>query len=89
MSFDSTMKFRTDMTRAEIERMLVECRMFADAMQMQDVVQLLTDTAALSAVDLQVRLKNSIQLMDGNQECAPLIDKLDMLLMNAEQLAAR
>jgi len=53
MSFDSTMKFRTDMTRAEIERMLVECRMFADAMQMQDVVQLLTDTAALSAVDLQ------------------------------------
>jgi hypothetical protein len=50
---------------------------------------LLTDTAALSAVDLQGRLKNSIQLMDGNQECAPLIDKLDMLLMNAEQLAAR
>ena len=89
MSFDSSMKFRTGMSRAEIEEMLVECRTFADAMQMQDVVQLLTDTQALTAADLQARLKESIQRLDGNQECAPLIDKLDMLLMNAEELSAR
>ena len=66
MNFDATMKFRRNMSRAEIEAMLAECRTFAEATQAPEVARLLTGTSALSARELEGRLKTSIERLYGD-----------------------
>ena len=86
MSFDSTMNFRTNMNRAEIETMLAECKSFAAAAELPDVAKLLTDTAGLAPADLDRRIVTSLELLGGKDEYGLLIDKLDMLLLNLAKL---
>jgi hypothetical protein len=86
MSFDATMKFRTNMNRAEIDAMLAECRSFATAADLPAVATLLTGTEALQRADLETRINGSLEQLGGKDEYALLIDKLDMLLMNLHNL---
>jgi hypothetical protein len=86
MSFDSTMKFRTNMNRAEIDAMLADCRNFAAAADLAGVAKLLTGTEALGRADLEARINGSLEQLGGKDDYALLIDKLDMLLMNTPNL---
>jgi hypothetical protein len=86
MSFDSTMKFRTNMNRAEIDAMLADCRNFAAAADLAGVAKLLTGTEALTRADLEARINGALEQLGGKDDYALLIDKLDMLLMNTPNL---
>ena len=86
MSFDSTMKFSTTMNRAEIDAMLADCRTFAGAAELPGVAKLLTGTESLGAADLKTRITGSLEQFGGKDEYALLIDKLDMLLLNLQNL---
>ncbi len=86
MSFDATMKFSTNMNRAQIDAMLVECRSFADAAQLTEVATQLTGTAALAPADLSARMTRCLELLNAEDQYALLIDKLDMLLINVRNL---
>jgi hypothetical protein len=86
MSFDATMKFSTNMNRAEIEAMLAECRSFAAAADLPEVAKLLTDVNGMSQADLKTRIIGGLEQLGGKDEYALLIDKLDMLLINLPNL---
>lgn len=86
MSFDATMKFSTNMNRAQIEAMLAECKSFAEAAQLTEVAKNLTGTAALAPADLGARMTRCLELLEAKDEYALLIDKLDMLLINVRNL---
>jgi hypothetical protein len=86
MSFDSTMQFKTNMSRAEIEAMLAECRTFAAAADLPEVAKLLTDTAGLPPAELSARLNNCLVKLGAKDEYGLLIDKLDMLMINLANL---
>jgi hypothetical protein len=86
MSFDATMKFSTNMSRAEIEAKIPELRKFAEAAQLGDIVKLLTDTAALPPAELAARMKRCLEITGGKDEYALLYDQLDMLVLNLNNL---
>ena len=86
MSFDATMKFSTNMTRAEIEAKIPDLRKFAEAAGLGDIVKLLTDTVALSAAELAARMKRCLEITGGKDEYALLYDQLDMLVLNLNNL---
>ena len=86
MTFDSTMKFSTNMSRAEIDAKLPELKAFAEAGQLAEVTRLLTGTAGLPHAELGTRLTRCLELLGGKDEYALLIDQLDMLLINLRNL---
>jgi Lon protease-like protein len=86
MSFDATMKFSTNMNRAQIDTMLEECRSFAAAAQLTDVANELTGTAALPPAELGKCMTRCLEMLNAQDEYALLIDKLDMLLINVRNL---
>ena len=86
MSFDATMKFNTNMNRAQIDAMLVECKSFADAAQLPEVATHLTGTAGLPPAELDARMMRCLELLEAKDEYALLIDKLDMLIINVRNL---
>lgn len=86
MSFDSTMKFDTSMTREQIEAKLPELRKFAQAAQLEQIVNLLSDTAALPAHELAKRMEECQSITGGKDEYALLYDQLDMLIINLRNL---
>ena len=86
MSFDATMKFNTNMSRAQIDAMLGECKTFAEAAGLTEVSTQLTGTAGLPPADLNARMMRSLELLEAKDEYALLIDKLDMLLINVRNL---
>ena len=86
MTFDATMKFSTNMNRAQIDAMLAECRSFAEAAQLSEVATQLTGTDGLPAADLSARMTRCLELLNAQDEYALLIDKLDMLLINVRNL---
>ena len=86
MSFDSTMKFTTNMTRAEIDAKLPELRTFSTAAQLDDITKLLSDTVALPATELAERMVRCQQITGGKDDYALLYDQLDMLIINLRNL---
>ena len=86
MSFDATMKFSTNMNRAQIEAMLVECKTFAEAAQLPEVATQLTGTDALPPAELSTRMTRCLELLEAKDEYALLIDKIDMLIINVRNL---
>ena len=86
MSFDSTMKFSTTMSRAEIEAKIPDLRKFADAAGLGDIVKLLTDTAALPPAELAARMTRCLEITGGKDEYGLLYDQLDMLVLNLNNL---
>ena len=86
MSFDATMKFTMNMTRAQVEAKLPELKAFAEAGQLAEASKLLSDTAALSNADLAQRLKRCMEIVGGKDETALLYDQLDMLVLNLNNL---
>ena len=86
MTFDSTMDFRNDMSRAEIEAKLPELKIFAEAAQLDEIVKLLTGTVDLPNAELAARLTRCLEVTGGKDEYALLFDQLDMLLINARNL---
>ena len=86
MSFDATMKFSTTMNRAEIDAMLAECRTFAAAADLPEVAKLITGTDGLPPAELKTRMTGCLEQLGGKDEYALLIDKLDMLLINLQNL---
>ena len=86
MSFDETMKFTTNMSRAEIEAKLPELRNFAEAAQLTEIVKLLTGTAGLANADLEARMLRCLEVTGAKDEYALLYDQLDMLLLNLRNL---
>lgn len=86
MSFDSTMQFRTNMSRGEIDAMLADCRTFAAAADLQEVAKLLTGTEGLPPAELNIRLNNCLANLGAKDEYGLLIDKLDMLMINLANL---
>ena len=86
MSFDSTMKFSTNMSRAEIEAKIPELRKFAEAAGLAEIVKLLTDTTALAPAELAARMQRCLELTGGKDEYGLLYDQLDMLVMNLNNL---
>ena len=86
MSFDSTMQFSSNMSRADIEAKIPELRKFAEAAGLGEIVKLLTDTAALPAGELADRMTRCLELTGGKDEYALLYDQLDMLVLNLNNL---
>ena len=86
MSFDATMKFSTNMDRAQIDAMLEDCRSFAAAAQLTEVTTQLTGTDKLPPAELTTRMTRCLELLNAQDEYALLIDKLDMLLINVRNL---
>ena len=86
MTFDSTMKFSTNMSRAEIEAKLPELKVFAEAAQLGEIVKLLTDTAGLPNAELAARMTRCQEITGGKDEYALLYDQLDMLIINLRNL---
>jgi hypothetical protein len=86
MSFDATMKFSTNMSRAEIEAKIPELKKFAEAAGLAEIVKLLTDTAALAPADLAARMQRCLEVTGGKDEYALLYDQLDMLVLNLNNL---
>jgi hypothetical protein len=86
MTFDSTMKFSTNMSRAEIDAKLPELKVFAEAAQLGEIAKLLTDTAGLSHAELAARMTRCLELTGGKDEYALLYDQLDMLVINLRNL---
>ena len=86
MSFDSTMQFNNNMSRAEIEAKIPELRTFADAAQLGDIVQLLTDTTSVPPAELASRMERCQTITGGKDEYALLYDQLDMLIINLRNL---
>ena len=86
MTFDATMKFSTNMNRAQIDAMLAECRSFAEAAQLSEVATQLTGTDGVPVADLSARMTRCLELLNAQDEYALLIDKLDMLLINVRNL---
>ena len=86
MTFDSTMKFSTNMSRAEIDAKLPELRKFADAADLGEVAKLLADAAGTPNSELEKRLMRCLELLGAKDEYALLIDQVDMLLINLRNL---
>ena len=86
MSFDATMKFNTNMDRAQIDAMLAECRSFAVAAELTEVATHLTGTDGLPPAELTARMTRCLELLNAADEYALLIDKLDKLLINVRNL---
>lgn len=86
MTFDSTMKFATNMSRAEIEAKLPELKVFAAAAQLEEIVKLLTDTAGVPNAELATRMTRCQEITGGKDEYALLYDQLDMLIINLRNL---
>ncbi len=86
MTFDSTMKFSTNMSRAEIDAKLPELKAFAEAAQLGEIAKLLTDTAGLSHAELAAHMTRCLELTGGKDEYGLLYDQLDMLVINLRNL---
>lgn len=86
MTFDSTMKFSVNMSRAEIDAKLPELKTFADAAQLDEISKLLTDTGGLSPAELAGRMTRCLELTGGKDEYGLLYDQLDMLVLNLSNL---
>ena len=86
MTFESTMKFRTNMSREEIDAKLPELKTFAEAADLAEVAKLLTGTSGLPLADLETRMTHCLELLGGKDDYALLIDQLDMLLINVRNL---
>ena len=86
MTFESTMKFRTNMSREEIDAKLPELKTFAEAADLAEVAKLLTGTSGLPLADLETCMTHCLELLGGKDEYALLIDQLDMLLINVRNL---
>ena len=86
MTFDSTMKFKTNMSRAEIDAKLPELKAFAEAAQLGEIAKLLTDTGALLPAELAARMMRCLELTGGKDEYGLLYDQIDMLLLNLGNL---
>jgi len=86
MAVDATMKFSTNLSRAEIEAKLPALKAFATAAERADVAELLSDTAALSNADLAQRMTRSMELLGPKDEYALIFDQLDMLIINLRNL---
>jgi hypothetical protein len=82
MTFDSTMNFRTNMSRAEIDAKLPELITFAQAAQLTEVVKLLSNPAGVPNAELESRMNRCLEILGGADEYALLIDQLDMLVIN-------
>ncbi|MGH8618147.1 MAG: hypothetical protein ACREUW_10685 [Burkholderiales bacterium] len=82
MTFDSTMKFSTTMTRPEIEAKLPELAKFATAADLPEVAQLLTGAAGQPAAEMERRFTQCLVLLDAKDEYGLLIDQIDMLMLN-------
>ena len=86
MSFDSTMQFRSNMSRAEIDAKIPELTTFAGAAGLAEIVKLLTDTGTLPHAELAARMQRCLELTGGKDEYALLYDWLDMLVLNLNNL---
>ena len=86
MTFDSTMQFNTNMSRAEIEAKIPELKKFAEAAGLSDITKLLTDTAGLPPAELATRMMRCLELTGGKDEYGLLYDQLDMLVLNLNNL---
>lgn len=82
MSFDSTMKFATNLTREEIEAKFRQLASIAETGQMGEVARLLSGTDGLPRAELGSRINQCLQLLGGSDEYAFLVDQLDMLSLN-------
>jgi len=87
MTFDSTMQFSKNLTRADIDAKLPELRVFAEAAQLEEIVQLLTDTDKLSNTELAAHMTRCQEITGGKDEYALLYDQLDMLILNCAILS--
>ena len=86
MTFDATMKFNLNMSRAEIDAKLPELKAFAEAAQLGEIAKLLTDTAGLSAAELAARMTRCLEITGGKDEYGLLYDQLDMMVLNLHKL---
>ena len=86
MTFDSTMKFNMNMSRAEIEAKIPELRKFAEAAGLDEIAKLLTDTAGLPPAELAKRMMRCLEITGGKDEYGLLYDQLDMLALNLNNL---
>lgn len=86
MTFDSTMKFSVNMSRADIDAKLPQLKAFAEAAQLGEIATLLTDTGRLPSSELAARLKRCLELTGGKDEYGLLYDQLDMLVLNLNKL---
>jgi hypothetical protein len=82
MTFDSTMKFSTTMTRGEIEGKLPELAKFATAADLPEVAQLLSGAAGQPAADMEARFHRCLEILAAKDEYGLLIDQIDMLMLN-------
>lgn len=82
MTFDATMKFNMNMTRADIEAKIPELKKFAEAAQLAEIAKLLTDTAGLKNTELADRMSRCLELTGGKDEYGLLYDQLDMMVLN-------
>jgi hypothetical protein len=80
------MKFTTNMTRTEVEALLVQCKAFADTANLTDVAKLIDFAPGTPSLELSKRVHAALAMLGGEDEYALLIDRLDMLTVNIANL---
>ena len=86
MTFDSTMKFATNLTQAEIDAKLPQLKSIAEGAGLAEVAQLLGGLAGKPPAELEAGLTRSLEMIGGGDDFAMLFDEIDMLLVNIRNL---
>ena len=86
MSFDGTMKFKTNMSRQEIDVLLPQLKTMAENAGLANVAHELTATAGLPVTELASRVTRCFAAVNGKPDLSVLTFQLDMLLLNLRNL---
>ena len=86
MSYDATMKFSTNLSRAEIDAKLPQLKSIAEGAGLTEVAQLLGSLPGKPGAAVEAELARSLELIGGGDEYAYLFDQIDMLLVNLRNL---
>jgi hypothetical protein len=84
---DRTMQIVTNLDRAGIEKKLAQARQLAEAFNLSDVKQLLTDVNGKSPAELQDIIERSVSGLIGKDEYGRLQDILELVELNLKNIS--
>ncbi len=83
---DRTMQIITNLDRAGIEKKLAEARQVAEAFNLNQVKDLLSNVNGKSAAELQDVIERSVSGLIGNPDYARLQDLLELVELNLKNI---
>jgi hypothetical protein len=84
---DRTMQIVTNLDRAGIEKKLAQARQLAEAFNLTEVKQLLTDVNGKSPAQLQDIIERSVSGLIGKDEYGRLQDILELVELNLKNIS--